>query len=209
MAKPEGLGRTVILVVCEVLGGALLTVLWSGLSTSTEVRNFGILLLLLGTLAGGVGIVIRLSLPRAREASPPPQEGTLRGPVVSGQIRQEYTRERVWLPGLAEPDGVIRNATFVECLLQGPAVLCGAGGRNDHYDMRLVMGHPNSAFVEMPDGAARPDGVIGTKDCLFRGCTYHQVSLMGTRENVRQMRAAVGLTSGEGSEPPRPSTSSM
>lgn len=116
---------------------------------------------------------------------------------TSVPIRTEYTKERLFIPSLAEPDGVIRGVTFNDCVLVGPAVIVGAGGHASMYEPELVANSETSAFIEMPEGRSRPDGAVGFHNCILNRCRLHKVSFASTRDNIEEMKRTYGLNASQ------------
>lgn len=98
-------------------------------------------------------------------------------PAPVSPRRREYTRERIAIADLAyQYDGTLRDITFIECEIMGPAVLCGAGGNISIYYPHLVAASEDSPFIDLPSRKERPDGAIGIRDCIFKECWYYRIS---------------------------------
>lgn len=128
-------------------------------------------------------------------------------PSLTSTVRREYTKERIRLVDLVEPDNVIRNVNFTECVVEGPAVICGSGGYLSIYEAEMIAHNPMSGFIVLPENAPRPDGAIGLQNCILTKCRFHNVAIASTLANVNQSRAAFGLPPIV-IEPPRPLTQS-
>ncbi|MNE14174.1 hypothetical protein [uncultured Brevundimonas sp.] len=108
----------------------------------------------------------------------------------------EY-KGNVWLPQLFMETSragvpVIENRTFVECLIEGPAVLLPLEGcRFDGCNMGDAHGDPRNLLLQ-PVGPERVTGAIPLKNCTFINCRFIGVGFTGTQAYLDEMVAALG-----------------
>lgn len=134
----------------------------------------------------GLGVFFFLMAYRRRFRTMPP--------VITEPVRREYTRERIDIVRLATRyGGALRDMTFLECEIFGPAVFCGGGGSITNYEPHLHIGDATSAFVEMPERGTRPDGMIGVSDCVFRRCHFYSITWALPRHILDEMRKELGI----------------
>jgi|JUGB01.1.fsa_nt_gi hypothetical protein len=98
-----------------------------------------------------------------------------------------YDKAQIWLPLLiAEAMNagttVIEGKTFIDCRMEGPAVILPIGGCEfDNCDMGNSGGDPRNMFLT-PMGAQKVVGAIAFKNCVFRRCSFFFVGITGAPE---------------------------
>ncbi|NWE53056.1 MULTISPECIES: hypothetical protein [Brevundimonas] len=109
----------------------------------------------------------------------------------------EYKKVSVWLPQLfmeTSRTGVfaIENRTFIDCLIEGPAVLLAVEGCNfDGCNMGEAHGDPRNLMLA-PQGAQRVTGPIPFKNCQFINCRFLGVGFTGSAAFIETMVSALG-----------------
>lgn len=95
-----------------------------------------------------------------------------------------YEREPIWLPqlvarSLAAGQPEIVGKTFIECRIEGPAVLLAVGGCDfDGCDMGYHGGDVRNLLLR-PVGPQKVIGAIAFRDCVFRRCQFAGVGFTG------------------------------
>jgi hypothetical protein len=117
---------------------------------------------------------------------PPPQELSLR------VLAEPYLKNLAFrIADLVHEDIVIRNRTFEDCTLYGPAILCSVGTvLMTRCGFRAE--NPDDVFWELSEkqatGQANLVGVIGVEDCVFRDCNFVAIGLAGPPETIAQWK---------------------
>lgn len=108
------------------------------------------------------------------------------GPVrlSADQMAQPYVRGLSFrITDFVGPDNRIRNKTFIDCDIYGPAVL---GGSEPNAGMVIFDDTFNApkdhVFIVVPPGEYV--GLIGVTNCTFRQCRFHNVAIAGTPDHV-------------------------
>jgi len=96
----------------------------------------------------------------------------------------------------ADASGRISHRTFERALVLGPAVL--ALQNNVSFLTGSFAGHPDAMFIEVPEGKW-VQGVIILEDVTFRDCRFENIGIIGTREQIEQIRSGIA---GIGDVPP-------
>jgi hypothetical protein len=95
-----------------------------------------------------------------------------------------YEREQIWLPQLMAQslrDGKpeIVGKTFIDCRIEGPAVLLAADGCDfDACDMGFTGGDVRNLLLR-PVGPQKVIGAISFRNCTFRRCAFFAVGFTG------------------------------
>lgn len=113
-------------------------------------------------------------------------------------VAQPQTRESSWLAEVylshrsfriydipRDDDGIIRNRTFEDCDIYGPAVLVPLSGRLDGCSFE---GDADTVLWELSPRQERIVGAIGLEDCIFRRCRFRRIGLAGTGEFIEKAR---------------------
>ena len=75
---------------------------------------------------------------------------------------------------------LIRGKTFIDCTIEGPAVLLALDGVNfDACNMGYASAGPRSLIL-MPMAKYSVVGPIAVADCLFKGCSFFAVGYTGS-----------------------------
>jgi hypothetical protein len=103
-------------------------------------------------------------------------------PMLDSRIRK---RERIRLPLLAV-NGVLADYTFVECRIEGPAVVVTP---DCQFVDNTFADHP-TAFLWPVDTEARPaiSGIFILSKCLFEGCLFVNVGFAGPIADIERWR---------------------
>ena len=108
-----------------------------------------------------------------------------------------YEREQIWLPQLIAQtiragQGLIEGKTFIDCRLEGPAVIMPVGACEfDACDMGYSGGDVRNLLLA-PVGAEKVIGVIAFRNCTFRRCNFFAVGFTGSPEFLKNFHAVVG-----------------
>lgn len=100
--------------------------------------------------------------------------------------RKTYHEETVYMFNLVLPDMTIRDTAFNSCEIRGPAVLLydGIEFRGAH----TVPGNLDSFLVEIENRNVIPTGMILTLSCVFRDCTFTNITIAGTPDQIALLR---------------------
>jgi hypothetical protein len=98
----------------------------------------------------------------------------------------EYTGEVVRLALLAGDDAEIRNLTFTDCDIKGPAVVYFQGGETNN--CRLAGPDLNAIFWEIPPTRSTIVGAVLVANCKFFGCRFEGVGFAGTAQDRETLR---------------------
>ena len=86
---------------------------------------------------------------------------------------------------VGEKAPIIREKTFEDCDLLGPAMIWVSG--TGAFISCGFDGDPDSLFVEIPE--QRPlMSVIQMHDCVFRTCRFNRVGIIGLPEDIANWR---------------------
>jgi len=108
-----------------------------------------------------------------------------------------YEREQIWLPQLiaqtiSAGQGLIEGKTFIDCRLEGPAVMMPVGACEfDACDMGYSGGDVRNLMLA-PVGAEKVIGAIAFRDCTFRRCKFFAVGFTGSPTFLKNFHAVVG-----------------
>ena len=108
-----------------------------------------------------------------------------------------YKSVAVWLPQLFMETSragslVIENRTFIDCLIEGPAVLLPLEGCHfDGCNMGDAQGDPRNLLLQ-PAGPQRVTGAVPLKHCTFINCRFLGVGFTGSKAYLDEMTAALG-----------------
>jgi len=111
----------------------------------------------------------------------------------------EYRNGSIWLPQLfleTRRGGVanIEGRTFIECLIEGPAILLPLSGCNfDGCNMGDAQGEPRTLMLK-PLDPQRVTGTIAIKDCQFIRCRFLGVGFTGPQSFLDEMIAGLAGT---------------
>lgn len=100
---------------------------------------------------------------------------------------KHYNDAVLSLPELAGVGGVLQGFVFVNCTLQGPAVLIPSGCT---FAGSGFGGDADSVLWEIPEERQWALGAISARDCTFEDCTLQNVGLAGKREFAQNFRRA-------------------
>ena len=112
-----------------------------------------------------------------------------------------FEKKKIWLPRLifdvmnaGEP--VIKNKTFVDCYLEGPAVLLAAGGVEfDGCDMGVTGGDVRNLLLT-PVGPEKVIGPIAFQDCKFKNCRFFAVGFTGSPDFIQHFISVLSASEG-------------
>ena len=109
----------------------------------------------------------------------------------------EVTKASVWLPQLFMETSragapIVENRTFIDCLIEGPAVLLPLEGCHfDGCNMGDAQGDPRNLLLQ-PAGPQRVTGAVPLKHCTFINCRFLGVGFTGSKAYLDEMTAALG-----------------
>ncbi|WP_395945725.1 hypothetical protein [Brevundimonas sp.] len=107
-----------------------------------------------------------------------------------------YDKAQIWLPQLvAEAMGAgqatIKGKTFIDCRLEGPAVLLPIGGCEfDACDMGFASGDIRNLLLS-PVGPQKVTGAVVFEGCKFQRCTFYAVGFTGAPEFLKNFHAVL------------------
>jgi hypothetical protein len=97
---------------------------------------------------------------------------------------------------LTREDFRIRNKTFKNCHIYGPAVIYISPNTNN-----VVAGN---TFVEIsPEGGfittsnKEVSGAIGLEDCVIQDCIFHRISIIGSPEEIEYLKSKFKIYTGK------------
>ncbi len=106
--------------------------------------------------------------------------------------RTTFDKEAIWLPLLSmhlmnvgEP--VVRNKTFTDCVIEGPALITPLGGTTFEACHMGSASDPQSLLFTPRGGTLV--GVIGLENCTFVRCRMVQIGYTGSPEFLEDMTA--------------------
>ena len=111
----------------------------------------------------------------------------------------EHNGGTIWLPQLnmeTRRAGLvnIEGRTFVDCLIEGPAVMLPLSGCHfDGCDLGDAHGDPSNLLLK-PVGAERVTGAIPVVDCKFIRCRFWGVGFTGRQGFLDQMLSVLGAS---------------
>jgi len=107
-----------------------------------------------------------------------------------------YEKVNIWLPQLiaeamSDRRNLIENRTFVDCRIEGPAVLLAAGGCEfDACDMGWSGGDIRNLLLA-PVGPEKVIGAIAFRNCAFRRCSFFAVGFTGAPEFLKNFESVL------------------
>lgn len=116
--------------------------------------------------------------------------------LVALGVGPVYEKTDIWLPQLiAEAvrrgEQVIEGKTFIDCHIEGPAVLCPVGGVSfDACDMGASDGDIRNLMLA-PLGPNKITGAIAFRNCVFRRCHFFAVGFTGSPDFLKDMHDGV------------------
>jgi hypothetical protein len=108
--------------------------------------------------------------------------------------RTTFEKEGVWLPLLAvhtlnSGETVIRDKTFTDCAIEGPALVAVLQGTTfDGCNMGAAA--EVRSLLYAPEGP-RLVGAIGLQNCRFVRCRFVQIGFTGSRALLEDMAAQI------------------
>jgi hypothetical protein len=104
----------------------------------------------------------------------------------------EYRDAYIWLPQLMmesarDGQGVIEGRTFINCTLEGPAVLAALDGWVFEGCFFGEVGDDPGSLLLHTLGERSVAGVIPFRDCKFVGCNFRAVGFTGNRPFLEEM----------------------
>lgn len=114
--------------------------------------------------------------------------------------RESFEKEAIWLPLLAihtlnAGQGVIRDKTFTDCVIEGPALVAVLEGTTfDACQMGAATDMKSMLFA--PQGSHLV-GAIGLQQCRFVRCRFAQIAYTGSDEFLQNMAQLTVLQKGQ------------
>lgn len=121
--------------------------------------------------------------------------GTISFPMIGTGPR--YEGQHIWLPQLVveaarRGEPAIKGKTFVDCFLEGPAVLLPiAGCQFDGCNMGDIMGDARNLLLA-PVSPQKVTGTVPFEQCSFINCRFEKVGFTGTPSFLDQIAAMLG-----------------
>lgn len=115
-------------------------------------------------------------------------------PLGDGPVHE---REQIWLPQLiaqAFKAGAsqIEGKTFIDCRIEGPAVLLAVGGCDfDGCDMGYSGGDIRNLLLR-PVSPTKVIGAIAFENCVFRRCNFFAVGFTGSEQFLNSFIDVLG-----------------
>lgn len=102
-----------------------------------------------------------------------------------------YENEIVRIADLAVVDGMVRNRTFINCLVVGPAVLAPLEGTSIENNIFTTPDARAMFWIIEPN---RPEivGAVGLENCQFEECRFERIGFAGP-EDVRAAFLGMGV----------------
>lgn len=172
-----------VVLTLGIAAAALAVWLVNGLLYLTEQRR------LRTAVQGGKGTP--RGAPRDRPAATP------------DELRESYLNGRVVrIADLVEEDGgppIVRNRTFEDCELRGPAIVVLLGTIITHSPLCIDDAtQPAGAFWDAPTLGSRLYGVVGFQDCVIRRCDLVRVGFAAPPgEPMTYLKAGFGISERE------------
>lgn len=110
----------------------------------------------------------------------------------------DFEPQIIRIVDFVDSDGMIRNCEFKDCLVEGPAMLMFCGEACGLLDCSLgaYEGDLDAVFLVVPEGPR--NGFIGLEGVTFRNCSFLNVGIGGTDEQIDEFRTALLRRGGEG-----------
>ncbi|MGD1043318.1 MAG: hypothetical protein ABR913_09720 [Sedimentisphaerales bacterium] len=89
------------------------------------------------------------------------------------------------LSDLVREDFIIRNRTFVNCHIYGPAII----SLTQCTLINNVFTEAENIFIETTDKTVT--GAIGLDNCIIKDCTFHKISFIGLHEQIEFLKAGI------------------
>lgn len=102
----------------------------------------------------------------------------------------------IWLPQLVAEavrrgEQVIEGMTFIDCRIEGPAVLCPVGGVHfEACDLGNSGGDVRNLMLA-PLGPDKITGAIAFRNCTFRRCRFLAVGFTGSPDFLKDMHDGI------------------
>ncbi|GAA0203726.1 hypothetical protein QOZ96_002110 [Brevundimonas nasdae] len=120
---------------------------------------------------------------------------TLSFPIIG--VGPHYEGQHIWLPQLVveaarRGEGTIKNKTFVNCFMEGPAVLLPIGGcQFDGCNMGDTMGDARNLLLA-PVSPQKVTGSVPFEDCVFINCRFERVGFTGASSFLDELALMLG-----------------
>lgn len=178
-----------------VLAGVVVIILGTLLSLPLWVR--GLLTLVLPLVIAIVAIAKLTSSSASVTTAPVSSQGERHSqhlPYSEGTTvdsRERYFRDRtIRISDLAGDDDILRDKTFEDCTIIGPAVIAplGVGLLKDC----TFEAHPDTFLIPIhtPRGVVGP---IGLEGCVFRRCTFRRIGIVCFHDHCDEYRRQIRM----------------
>lgn len=97
-----------------------------------------------------------------------------------------YSGTSLHIYNLVQPDMTIRNTTFDNCEIRGPAVLLFDG--IEFSGAHTAPANLDSFLIEIEYRSVIPAGMILLLECVFRSCTFINITIAGTPNQIAVLR---------------------
>ena len=113
-----------------------------------------------------------------------PVDSDLTAPVIT---RLGFKLFELWAANYASSGMVIRDKRFVNCVIEGPAIMLPVKGcRFDGCDFGDARGDMRNLLVR-PLSPTRITGAIAVEDCVFETCRFFAVGFTGSEPFLESM----------------------
>jgi len=115
-----------------------------------------------------------------------PPAADLNAPSFTGVVISLVDLHRA---ALLQGLGVIENRTFLDCRIEGPAVMLALGGLHfDAVDFGYAKGDVRN-LVLLPASPTSVIGAIPVRNCVFKDSEFHAVGFTGAQQFTDQILA--------------------
>jgi hypothetical protein len=102
-------------------------------------------------------------------------------------MAERYEKEVIQIALLAGSDGVVRDATFEGCQINGPAVIAPMGTDFKHNTFNAAS--EDALLWELPPDRTQIVGAVAIEGGSFLGCTFSMVGIVGPKELLDGFRS--------------------
>jgi len=103
--------------------------------------------------------------------------------------QNQFEDELIWLAELVGTDGELRDVTFLNCRITGPAVIVPIDSVIQNSNLGAPLDH---VLWRVPRDRAPFVGAIVAFNCTFDGCTFVNIAFAGSPKFLAGLRASVG-----------------
>lgn len=111
--------------------------------------------------------------------------------TINELIPSVLQHKNIRVVDLAMQDPIIRNRTFEDCQIYGPAVFLNE--RCNMYDCDMDAGR-EAGFIKTSNAILW--GVIKFQDCVFRRCSFYKIGFIGLPEDIDKIKSQMNFVDG-------------